>query len=250
MPRPVIINLVHDPEFDDTRESLQFYSPSQAWLADIVQAGPTLPFGMFAVSDDLRQDPLEFADASPPEGPGGEGPITVTIETGYAFGDGRHATTWLCMKYLLDRLAGVPPARRERFSLLDAGTGTGILAITAALHGVRDIDAVEVYRHAVIFAQRNIRTNGCEWIRLHESRLEDFSPERTYDIVTANLVSDVIEGNIGKLRDFIAPGGVLIASGVSAGRHDSMLGLFGSSGLRVTRQEGRDGWHGYVIVRE
>jgi ribosomal protein L11 methylase PrmA len=246
MPRPVTINLVHDPEFDDTRESLEFYSPSQAWLADIIEAGPFLPFGR----EDLRQDPLEFADTPPPAGPEGEGPITVTIETGYAFGDGRHATTWLCMKFLLDFLSGVTPARRERLSLLDAGAGTGILAIVAALHGVRDIDAVEIYHHAVLFAERNIRTNGCGWIRLHESGLEDFSPGRTYDIVTANLVSDVITANIGKLRDCIAPGGTLIASGVSAGRHGSMLELFGRSGLLVTRQEARDGWHGYVMVRD
>ena len=152
------------------------------------------------------------------------------------------------MKFLLDYLSEVPPARRDGISLLDAGTGTGILAIVAALHGVRDIDAVEVYHHAVLFAGRNIRTNGCGWIRLHESDLEGFSSGRRYDIVTANLVSDVITANIGKLRDYIAPGGVMIASGVSAGRHRSMLELFRRSGLRILRKEGRDGWHGYVLM--
>lgn len=115
---------------------------------------------------------------------------------------------------------------------------------------MRDIDAVELYRHAVLFAGRNIRANGCEWIRLHESDIAGFSSGRTYDIVTANMISDVLTANMRALHDYVAPDGVMIASGVSAGRHESMLELFGRSGFRVMRHEGRDGWHAYVLKRE
>ncbi len=250
MPETVIINIIHDPEFDDSAESHEFYSPSQACMPGLIESGSIIPLVDFSGRDPLSQEPVEFMDTARSAGTGGGGPVVVTIETGYAFGDGKHATTMLCMKFLLERLDEVPACRRAALSLLDAGAGTGILAITAALLGVRDIDAVELYPHAVLFAGRNIRTNGCEWIRLHESDIAGFSPGRAYDIVTANMVSDVLTDNMRKLLDYIAPDGVMIASGVSAGRHESMLELFKRSGLRVQRQEGHDGWHAYVLRRE
>lgn len=250
MPEPVIINIIHDPEYDDTAESLEFYFPSHACLPGFIDSGSAVPFADFSGRDMLSQDPVEFMDTDLSTGPGSGGPVVVTIETGYAFGDGKHATTWLCMKFLLDHLDDISSDRQTAISLLDAGTGTGILAITAALLGVRDIDAVEMYHHAVLFAERNIRTNDCGWVRLHESDLEGYSSAREYDIVTANMVSDVLAANIQKLHDYIAPGGVMIASGVSAGRHLSMIELFRHNGLRIMRQEGRDGWHAYVLKRE
>ena len=64
------------------------------------------------------------------------------------------------------------------------------------------------------------------------------------------MVSDVLADNIRKLHDYLAPDGVMIASGVSAGRHESMMELFSRSGLRVMRQEGRDGWHAYILMRD
>ena len=250
MPKPVIINIIPDPEFDDTAESLEFYSPSRAILPGLIDSGSIVPLADFSGRDTLTQDPVEFMDAGRFPGTGTGGPVVVSIETGYAFGDGTHATTMLCMKFLLECLDEVQPGRMDALSLLDAGAGTGILAITAALIGVRDIDAVELYHHAVLFAERNIRANGCGWIRLHESDIAGFSPGRTYDIVTANMVSDVLTDNMRKLLDYIAPDGVMIASGVSAGRHESMMELFSRSGLRVMRQEGRDGWHAYILMRD
>ncbi len=84
-----------------------------------------------------------------------DGDIIIHLDPGMAFGTGLHATTRLCL-IALERMA------RPEMRVLDVGTGSGILAIAAALHGVMDITAIDVDPVAVEVAQRNVTLNEVE----------------------------------------------------------------------------------------
>ena len=182
-------------------------------------------------------------------GPDGAGPVTVTIEPGNAFGDGRHATTWHCLRFLVELLGEISRKERGNLSLLDAGTGTGILAITASRLGVGLVDAVEVNPHAAECAARNIRENSCSAVALHRCDIASFDPGRHYDIVLANLVTDVILENLGALTGLLGPRGTLIASGISDGRDARAKKAFLARGLRPRGHARHDGWCGYMMTR-
>jgi ribosomal protein L11 methyltransferase len=249
MPDPIIITIINSADDSDIEDSFPFHSPSlEHWPRPFDNEDLPSPASWnTSRHDGGEQDPLEFAGTE--RGPGGGHPLRVTIDTGYAFGDGRHATTWLCVRFLLEHLADISPERRRDIGLLDAGTGTGILAIIAERLGVGDIDAVDLFPHAILCAGRNRAMNGCEGIRLHESDLAGFNPGRSYDIVMANLVSDVIIANLENLARFTAPGGLIIASGISSGNDLKMRKHFAESGFTVTAALERDGWCGYLLRR-
>ncbi|MBN2078391.1 MAG: 50S ribosomal protein L11 methyltransferase [Spirochaetes bacterium] len=244
----IIITIVNDSDEGMADELLRPYAPPPG--------GFPLIQGIEEVDDSPLTGPIfsaEGDESGPIElfCPGGDtpgrGPITITIEPRNAFGDGRHATTWLCLRFLLELLGGIPREDRPGLSLLDAGTGSGVLAITASRLGVGHIDAVEVNPHAAECAAHNIGENGCGTIKLHQSYIASFNPGRTYDIILANLVTDVIIGSLDALVALIGAGGTLIASGVSVGRDELVMQSFLSKGLRLLDHARHDGWCGYVM---
>lgn len=247
----IIIHIINSEEEEG---QIRYDSPSMDYMGQLFSVEkltPGIPAAPFFMDDSPDQGPIEIFEKTELQShaAGDAYPLTVTIDPGYSFGDGRHATTWLCVKFLVEYLADIPGEQRSGLSLLDAGTGTGVLAITAARLGIRDIDAIDIYHHAVQCAGNNCSLNNCGWIRLHESDIAAFNRGRTYDIVMANLVSDVIIANLETLIRLTAPGGVIIASGVSAGRAGTVLQHFHQSGLAMVDHAPRDGWHGFLLRR-
>ncbi len=250
----IIINIINTGEENEEEGQIRYHSPSLDYmrqLFSIEELSPALPVMPFFIDDSPELSPIEIIEKNPlhPNGANDPYPLTVTIDPGYSFGDGRHATTWLCVKYLVEFLAEIPGVTRSRLSLLDAGTGTGVLSITAARLGIRDIDAIDIYHHAVQCASNNCAINDCGWIRLHESDISAFNRLRTYDIIMANLVSDVIIENLKALIQLTTPGGVIIASGVSGGKYEIILNHFRTAGLDLIDYTHRDGWYGFLLRR-
>ncbi len=248
----IIITIINDPDEDGPENLLRPYAPMPVGMP-VIYAGEDMPgspfLGHFFIDEEADQEPIEFLEGVPAPGHSARGPIAITIEPRNAFGDGRHATTLLCVRFLLEHLGEIPHEKRANLSLLDAGAGTGVLSITASRLGVGRIDAVEVNRHAVECATHNIGANDCGNITLHESDIASFDPGLSYDIVTANLVTDVIIAHIEKLTGFIRPGGTLIASGVSDGRDESVRREFLARGLMPVDFSKHDGWCGYVMKK-
>lgn len=250
----IIINIVNSMEENEENGEVRYHSPSMDYLRrlfSIEEMAPSMPAMPLFNDDASGEDLIEITEEAAHRAGTSAGayPLSITIDPGYSFGDGRHATTWLCVKYLAEHLEGIPREKRASLSLLDAGTGTGVLAITAAKLGIRDIDAIDIYDHAIQCAIKNRAVNDCPWIRLHVSDLGAFGGGRAYDIVMANLVSDVITANLEKLITLAAPGGIIIASGISAGRSESMRSLFDRKELRCVDSSHRDGWHGFLLRR-
>ncbi len=165
-----------------------------------------------------------------------------------AFGDGRHPTTALCVEMIGETIGRLEAAARGSIVMLDAGTGTGILAIVASLMGVGRIDAADIVPESVENARYNAKENGCENIDIRLSDIASIEGGMEYDFIAANLLPSVIFPNIDRLRGLLADGGSLMVSGIGDRSSDEAEKAFERSGLEVARHTRRDGWNCYLLT--
>ncbi len=116
--------------------------------------------------------------------------IVIRVEPNMAFGTGTHETTQLCLKAISERL-------RPSMSVLDVGTGTGILAIAAAKLGGSNIRACDTDIDSVKIARENAVLNEVEQIEFFDGSIDATTPQ--FDFVCANLTIDVIVPILGLL---------------------------------------------------
>lgn len=134
------------------------------------------------------------------------GSHTIVIEPGMAFGTGLHETTQLCIR-AIDEWS----ARREFGSMLDVGSGSGVLAIAAAKCGVKRVVGFDNDPVAVEVSVENAQINGVEC----EFSVEDPAQHGgRYDFVAANILSSVLVSLRAEMSRLCAPGGVLVLSGI------------------------------------
>ncbi len=191
----------------------------------------------------LYIQPLASGSMEPPASPS-----VIYIDPFSAFGDGRHPSTSLCLRFLAGHMEAFGAGERGRLSVLDAGAGTGILSIAAEKLGAGLIDAVELHGAAAENARRNIRLNDCERIGVRQGDLLAVKFGRQYDIVLANLISDVIIACLGVLAPLVRPAGVMIASGIGRARAAEVEGRIFASGLKIKDSALLDGWMGYLLT--
>ncbi len=141
-----------------------------------------------------------------------KGAAVVEIDPGLSFGTGQHPTTEFCLRQLVAR-------RRcaKAQSFLDAGTGSGILAIAAAKLGYAPIDALDADPDAIRIARANARQNGVgrriRFVQQEINRLPHQSGTR-YSVVCANLMADLLLTQRDRLLARLQPDGVLVMAGV------------------------------------
>jgi ribosomal protein L11 methyltransferase len=166
------------------------------------------------------------------------GEVVVQIDPQMAFGTGEHATTRSCLRLLDDAL-------RPGDRVLDIGSGSGILAIAAALLGAREVVAVESDPDANLNARDNFVLNcAADRIQLHE-RLADaplLASLGFFDVILANILSGVIRPLLPALRDALAPGGRLIVSGILDRERDEVVAAAETAGLGLRREELEEEW--------
>lgn len=170
------------------------------------------------------------------------GDVVITLDPGMAFGTGQHATTRACLAMLEEIIdSGVP------HSMLDAGTGSGVLSIAAALMGVGKIDAFDIEKEAVMTARDNAEINRVAGaITFFQADLDAFVPGRAYDIIAANMIDTLLMRNAAKLARAVAPGGSLLISGILGHEYESVAAAFSARGLAertvAAVAEWRTGW--------
>ena len=155
------------------------------------------------------------------------GQKVLEINPGMSFGTGQHATTNYCLK-CIDRFAG------EKKSLLDAGCGSGILAIAGALLGYGPIDAFDFDPEAVNVADENARMNKVrELISLETGNAADWQgrPEK-YDLVCANILGHLLIAFRFNIVSWVAPGGLLVLSGILDRDFDKVSAAFAEVGMK------------------
>jgi ribosomal protein L11 methyltransferase len=134
--------------------------------------------------------------------------VVVVLDPGMAFGTGLHPTTQMCLQALEN-------AVRQGSSVLDVGTGSGILSIAAVKLGAGQVRAFDNDLLAVQTTQSNTIQNGIDTINIHQGVLADL-PLSGWDIVVVNILAHVIVSMLDndRLLEFVAPEGKLILSGI------------------------------------
>jgi ribosomal protein L11 methyltransferase len=142
-----------------------------------------------------------------------EGRQVLVVNPGAGFGTGTHETTQLCLQAFSESLAkGLRP-----HSVLDFGSGSGILAIGAALRGAERVHAVEIDRLAIDNALENARLNEVSARIRYETELSSLAgeePAEGYSVVFANILKPVLLEFSQSLCARVRSGGVMILSGL------------------------------------
>lgn len=171
----------------------------------------------------------------------GPGETILELDPGRAFGTGGHASTRLCLR-ALGRLE-----RCERF--LDVGCGSGVLAIACARRwpGARGV-GIDIDPEALEVARENAMRNGVvERIELPAVGLEAL--EGTFDVVLANLTSEVLQELAAGLAARVGPGGLLIASGLLMEEAPRVVAALEAVGLTLSADEDEEEWRALVLER-
>ena len=177
----------------------------------------------------------------------GTGQHVVVLDPGLSFGTGHHPTTWFCLRQVV-----ASRARDGAASFLDLGTGSGILAIAAAKLGYGRIDAIDDDPEAIRTARHNARRNRAEFrirLRLQGLRSLRLRVARTYDLVCANLTSDLLIAHRQRIAAQVSPRGVLALAGVLRHEFDSVTAAYAELGFRPAIQSSRAEWRSGRFVR-
>lgn len=169
------------------------------------------------------------------------GDRVLRLEPGGAFGSGRHATTRTCLKVLQQRLKG-----GER--VLDAGSGSGILSVTAALLGAGSCTGFDIQDEALDHAVHLASDNGVE--ERCDFRLGGFETltdaDREHDVVLANIYSDVIQEHARELADRLSRSGWFAFSGCPIHHAEATRAAIRGAGLTIEEDLLRGRWHTFV----
>ena len=161
-----------------------------------------------------------------------DGDLSIVVQPSMGFGTGHHATTRLC---LLALQSGPLTGR----SVLDVGTGSGVLAMAAVRLGAAGAVGIDNDADAVESARENLSLNpDITGVRFEVSNLEDAASSA--DIVTANLTGAVLVREAGRLLRLVAPGGRLIVSGLLAAEREAVVEALSSG--RILWESSDAGW--------
>ena len=185
--------------------------------------------------------------------------IIVELDPGMAFGTGLHPTTRLCMVALeeyAEKLGRVHTAGLgakenplQSLRMVDVGTGSGILSITAAKLGIRDILAFDLDPIAVDTATRNVAINHAESIvRVERGSITNTEQTRV-DLVCINILAEVICDLSPAVAAALRPGGSVIASGILDFKADTVIDALREVGIETIEKKQEEDWVTLVGVK-
>lgn len=171
-----------------------------------------------------------------------ENETMLLLDPGMAFGTGTHETTRLCVNLLEDVI-------EETSSILDVGTGSGILSIASILLGAKSAVGIDIDELAVKIANENAILNGVgDKIQVFKGDLTEQITGK-FDIVCANIVADVIIRLSDYIYNFMNKSGVLIVSGIIKEREQDVLNSLLKNGFNLKHTIYENDWLAMQLTR-
>jgi len=163
--------------------------------------------------------------------------IIIRLDPGLAFGTGTHPTTRMCLRWIAQQChAGLCSSGSGLGRVLDYGCGSGILAIAAAKHGAKDIDAVDIDAAAVQSTRLNAQAN-----QVHLKLGLPAVVTGIYQTVLANILATPLKVLAPLLWSHVAPGGSLVLAGILELQADELKAAYAAHcQLEILDRE--DGW--------
>jgi ribosomal protein L11 methyltransferase len=170
-------------------------------------------------------------------------PLIIPAEA--AFGTGEHATTAMCLR-LLERITR---PFQPGWAMLDAGTGSGILAIAGRYFGARRVLAIDNDPLACTTAKRNARANGVRNIEFSTGDILKHKLAGKFDIITANLFSEILIDALPIWSRHLAPGARLILSGILRSQESAVVRVLRQHSFTASEIRRRGKWIAAVARR-
>lgn len=174
-----------------------------------------------------------------------EDDIIVKIDPGMAFGTGSHETTQLPIKQLIKYLK---PGQK----VLDIGCGSGILSIISSKLGARSVTGIDIDGNAVNIAKENIEINNISpekatvlfgnILNNEDNKELDKMLENNYDIVVANILTEVIMELSEHVGNYLKPEGYFIASGILYTQSDKVQEAISKNGMEIIEANAKGDW--------
>lgn len=161
---------------------------------------------------------------------GMKGGMVVDIDPGIAFGTGSHETTQLVIKQMVKYVT-------PNTQLLDVGTGSGILSVIGLKLGSVHVMATDLDSNAIIATRENMEANGIsdslyeviEGNIIDDEKIRDYVGYGRYDVVTANILADIIIPLLGVIAAHMKPGAVIITSGIIDMKEEAVKAAFAAN---------------------
>lgn len=238
--------------FEETESGLNAYIQEPSWDGDAFQAIPFLRHPHWQVTWQTEwieprnwnaewergYDPIRVRDlcvVRAPFHPAPEGiPYDIVIAPKMSFGTGHHQTTFLMLDYLLDM-------DLDGRSVLDVGSGTGVLAILAGMKGAAPITAIDIDPWAFENCQENTVRNAQEGIEVLQGEVGSVG-DRKYDVVLANINKNVLLADLKTYSGILKKRGVLLLSGFYQSDLRDLQKAALENGMSLQDSRERDGW--------
>lgn len=173
--------------------------------------------------------------------------IVIEMDPGMAFGTGHHASTRLALEFI-DKYYDADATRPQR--VLDVGTGTGVLGLACALFGATEVIGIDNDPDAVAAAQENVDHNRLVE-KMTVSGLDLAKVQGSFELVIANITSNVLIEMSALLYEHMAPTAGLILAGILKGEQENaILKAFTAIGLRHLATNYRDEWASLHFTRD
>ncbi|MCM4151156.1 50S ribosomal protein L11 methyltransferase [Arenibacter sp. N53] len=208
--------------FVETEVGVQAYIKKEDWNPNILDDLQILENPLFSIDYDFSEieqenwnatwesnfNPIQVGEQCIVRAPFHDKPkveYDIIIEPKMSFGTGHHETTHMMLEHILN----------HDFNgkyVLDMGSGTGVLAILAAMKGAKDIDAIDIDNWCYLNAQENVERNNCGHINVFEGTA-DLLVDQKYDIIIANINRNILLEDIPAYVNCLNKGGIMFLSG-------------------------------------
>ena len=171
--------------------------------------------------------------------------VVVQIQAGASFGSGAHPTTRLALRALEKALGGIHHPLKN-CSALDIGTGSGVLAITAARFGFGSVLGLDIDPCALSEAKKNVGYNGLGG----QIEICDTAPDRLdrrFDLIMANLRYPTLKQLCGLLAGLFRRRGILVLSGVKGDEADALVSRYVAAPFELIHRCDEKNWTGLTF---
>ncbi|SDR72616.1 50S ribosomal protein L11 methyltransferase [Christiangramia echinicola] len=237
--------------FVENDDGITAYIPEEEYEEDILAGVHILQSNEFKISYDQKEierinwneeweknfTPILVDDICSVRAPFHEKPDTrfdIVIEPKMSFGTGHHATTHMMIQHILKN-------DWEGKSVLDMGSGTGVLAILTAMKGAKTIDAIDIDNWCYVNTLENISRNDCEHINVEEGGAE-LLEGREYDTIIANINLNILLRDLPIYEKCLKKDGDIYLSGFYENDLPEMQKACKDLGLRYIEHFERNEW--------
>lgn len=168
--------------------------------------------------------------------------LIIELDPGRAFGTGSHPTTSLCLKLMEENIS-------EGDSVIDVGTGSGILMIAADRLGASEIYGTDIDELAVESAKENLELNKIseEKAKVYKGDLISVVENKKFDVVVANILADVLLILLHDISKVVKPNGKIIFSGIIEDKCELLKREIESLGFTVEEIKADKEWRAMLI---